>query len=206
MKLLALELSTARGSIAWLDGTEAAFDTAFANDQKHSGLFFENLHGCLKRFGTPEAIVIGLGPGSYAGTRIAIATGTGLHAATGARLIGLSSLRAIETDAGQYCVVGDARRQSFFFATVARRQFTDGPLLHTRGELLERLHQRHDSIFASEQLADFPDVKIAFPSARVLAELAAAGAEGAAVVEPIYLREPHITQPKAPSRTLESRR
>jgi tRNA A37 threonylcarbamoyladenosine modification protein TsaB len=81
MKILALELSSSIGSIAWIDDAADPFSTTFANDRKHSGLFFENLERCLLRFGNPELIVVGLGPGSYAGTRIAIATAIGLEAA-----------------------------------------------------------------------------------------------------------------------------
>ena len=79
MKILALELSTARGSITAL-GDDVDPSTAlrtclareWANDRKHSGLFFENLTEMQKQFGLPEIIIVGLGPGSYAGTRIAI--------------------------------------------------------------------------------------------------------------------------------------
>ena len=199
MKILALELSTGRGTIAWhVEGAEP-FEVAFANDRKHSGLFFENLQQLLHRFGTPELITVGLGPGSYAGTRIAIATATGLQATTGARLVGISSLRALETDSDEYCVIGDARRQSFFFAHVARRECIQGPQLHTRDELIARLAASSHPVFASEKIAGVADnVLTAFPSARILAEIAARGGTPVTPMplEPIYLRDPHITQPK----------
>ena len=115
MKILALELSTARGSFAWLDGeTELARD--WPNDRKNSAVFFENLDNVVKKFGAAQIIVVGLGPGSYAGTRIAISAAIGLQVASGARLIGLPSICAIE--AADYCVIGDARRKSFFFAHI----------------------------------------------------------------------------------------
>ena len=81
MKILALEMSTAKGSIALRDEGAVLFDVSFAADRKHSGAFFENVHLCLERFGQPQKIVVGIGPGSYAGVRIAIATGLGLRAA-----------------------------------------------------------------------------------------------------------------------------
>jgi tRNA threonylcarbamoyl adenosine modification protein YeaZ len=139
MKILAMDLSSGRGSIAWSGGAGEVFDVAFANDRKHSGQFFENLQETLQRFGTPELIVVGLGPGSYAGTRIAIAAASGLAAATGAHVCGLSSARAFGTDVTEYSVVGDARRQSFFFAHVVARECMEGPLLYTRDELLTRI-------------------------------------------------------------------
>ena len=207
MKILALELSTGRGSIAWHNGRKDAFEASFANDRKHSGAFFETLQQCLQRFGRPELIVVGLGPGSYAGTRIAIATATGLQAATGAQLRGLSSLRAFETEAEEYCAIGDARRQSFFFAMVARRECVDGPVLYTREELLTRLHTNQLPVFASEKIIDVPDAVVAYPSARVLAQIAAAAPAERTTgpLEPIYLRAAHITQPRLRSVLSEKR-
>ena len=198
MKILAIDLSSGRGSLAWSDSAGDVFDVAFANDRKHSGLFFQNLEHTLQRYGRPEIIAVGLGPGSYAGTRIAIATASGLAAATGARLCGLSSVRGFETEAGEYSVIGDARRQSFFFAHVVGRECIDGPLLYTRDELVVRLSESTHPVFASEEIADVPSAVRSYPSARVLAEIAREVPETGATypLEPIYLREPHITYPK----------
>jgi len=78
MKILALELSTARGSLAWLNDA-VEFARKWPNDRKNSAPFFENLNIVTKRFGVPEIIIVGLGPGSYAGTRIAISVGSTSH-------------------------------------------------------------------------------------------------------------------------------
>ena len=48
MKTLALELSTSRGSLAWLDG-EIEFTREWPNDRKNSAAFFENLQVGAKR-------------------------------------------------------------------------------------------------------------------------------------------------------------
>ena len=114
MKILALELSTTRGSLAWLyDNVEVARE--WLNDRQNSAAFFENLDALTNEFGDPETIIVGLGPGSYAGTRIAISAAIGLQLSSGARLIGFPSVCAIECDADEYCAIGDARRKSFFF-------------------------------------------------------------------------------------------
>src|SRR5438270_7404921 len=65
MKILALELSTARGSIAWLDEVDLVM-REWTNDRKNSGPFFVNLQNIREKFGPPEEIIVGLGPGSYA--------------------------------------------------------------------------------------------------------------------------------------------
>src|SRR5262245_1781613 len=84
MKVLALELSAAIGSLAFCDDSVRLFRTFPAN-RKDSGLFYENLEGIYRETGPPDMIVVGLGPGSYAGVRIAIATAVGLKAAANIR-------------------------------------------------------------------------------------------------------------------------
>jgi tRNA threonylcarbamoyl adenosine modification protein YeaZ len=199
MKILALELSSAQGSIAWREKGRELGSTEFPNDRKHSGLFFENLERSLAQFGKPDRIVVGLGPGSYAGTRIAIATATGLAVATDAELLGLPSVCAIATDATEYTVVGDARRQSFYFAHISARRCSQGPLLCSEIELRDRIEHLSLPIFSTEPLPTFSNVTLAYPSAGILAQIAAADTSDAvrAPFEPIYLREPYITQPRA---------
>src|SRR4051812_47362989 len=97
MKILALELSTARGTLAWLDDpTRLAQTWSWPNDRKNSGPFFQKLQTLIARSGSPEKIVIGLGPGSYAGIRIAISAAIGLGMAVGAELIGYPSICAFD--------------------------------------------------------------------------------------------------------------
>jgi hypothetical protein len=54
------------------------------------------------------------------------------------------------------------------------------------------------SIFATEKLPQFERAEIRYPSAKVLARLASDSNRSFAQppLEPIYLREPHITVPK----------
>ena len=200
MKTLALDLSTARGSIAWLDQGRQPLFREWPNDRKDSGPFFKNLTDIQEQFGALDTIVVGLGPGSYAGVRIAISAAIGLQTASNARLIGFPSICAMETGEGEYCVVGDARRQSFFFARVRANDLIEGPTLLSEIELREKIDELEDnlSIFASEKLPQFKRAVIAYPSAMVLAGLAQESHRNFASppLEPIYLREPHITNPK----------
>lgn len=198
MKTLALEMSTARGSIALREDGEALFDGQFAADRKHSGAFFENVQQCLARFGRPEKIIVGLGPGSYAGVRIAIATGLGLRSATKAKLAGIPSICALDVEVADYCVIGDARRQTFFFAKIQGGRLTEEPMLETAAELEAMIGGLTLPVYASEQLSQFPAAKLAYPSAGRLVEIAHLHADDIdGALEPIYLREPHITVAKA---------
>jgi len=196
MKILALELSTARGSLAWVEG-EIEFTREWPNDRKNSAMFFENLQAARCQFGAPETIVVGLGPGSYAGTRIAISTAIGLQLSCEADLIGYPSICAMESDAQEYCVLGDARRKSFFFARVLGHGLVEGPALFSEPDLKAKVESLGATmpVFSSELLPQFGRAVIHYPSALVLARLAEEPrcSFSSPPLEPIYLREPHIT-------------
>ncbi|MGE5207781.1 MAG: tRNA (adenosine(37)-N6)-threonylcarbamoyltransferase complex dimerization subunit type 1 TsaB [Alphaproteobacteria bacterium] len=199
MKILALELSTARGSLAWLDA-EVEFEREWPNERKDSSPFFENLQAVKRQFGAPERIIVGLGPGSYAGTRIAISVAIGIQLSSDAQLIGWPSICAMESGVEEYCVVGDARRRSFFFARIFRNELIEGPTLLSRHELETKLEPIEPTtpVFSSELLPEFDQLAIRFPSALVLARLAERPRNSFFLppLEPLYLREPHITLPK----------
>ena len=196
MKVLALELSSSVGSVAFCDGDGARDLKVFPADRRDSGLFYENLQSMEATFGRAEVIVVGLGPGSYAGVRIAIATAMGLKAAWGARLLGLPSVCAFDAD--EYVVLGDARRNSFFFAHVVRGRCAEGPTLATEKEILSKLREWPNlRRLAVQPLPQFEGVTTAHPTALRLAELALEVAIGdEETLEPIYLRTPYITVPK----------
>ena len=200
MKVLALELSTACGSLAWLDNDDLQLVREWPNDRKNSGALFENLEAVTKKLGTPETIIVGLGPGSYAGTRIAISVAIGLGVSSGARLIGFPSICAMECDGHEYCVIGDARRKSYFFARIRGQELVEGPTLYSESEMKAKLDTLEPTIplFASELLPQFDRTVVRYPSALVLARVAQQPQRSfhSPPLEPIYLREPHITIPK----------
>ncbi len=199
MKILAIELSTARGSLAWLDG-EVAFVREWPNDRRNSAAFFENLQVVRKKFGAPETIIVGLGPGSYAGTRIAISAAIGIQLSGDARLIGWPSICAMESEAKGYCVVGDARRKSFFLACIVRNELIEGPMLLSGPDLKAKLQSLEPAmpVFSSEILPQFDNLVLHFPSALVLARLAEEPGHSFFLppLEPTYMRGPHVTLPK----------
>ena len=199
MKTLALELSTSRGSLAWQDG-EIEFTREWPNDRKKTAAFFESLQAVRGKFGAPETIVVGLGPGSYAGTRIAISAAIGIQLSCGARLIGYPSICAIQCDAQEYCAIGDARRKSFFFARILENEVIEGPMLFSEAELKAKLESIDSAtpVFSSELLPQFQRPVVSFPTALILARLAKEPRRRFCLppLEPFYLREPHITMPK----------
>jgi tRNA threonylcarbamoyladenosine biosynthesis protein TsaB len=203
MTILAIDTSTARGSVALLVDGAMRLDETFAADRSHSASLFAVLERARGLVTTIDLVAIGLGPGSYAGVRIAIAAAMGLELGLGARLVGVPSVAALETDAPRYLAIGDARRETFYFTRVEEGVCAEGPLLATAEELRERLAALADwPVFAPAPLAAFPQVVVALPMAARLARLAAQdrGIVARGDLEPLYLREPYITQPKAISR------
>lgn len=198
MKTLALELSTSRGSLAWLND-EIESMREWSNDRKNSAAFFENLQAMREKFGAPETIIVGLGPGSYAGTRIAISAAIGIQLSSDARLIGYPSICAMECDAQEYCVIGDARRKSFFFARILKNEVVEGPTLFFEAELNAKIESLEPvtPVFSSQSLPQFQAPVVLFPSALILARLAKESRRRFCLppLEPLYLREPHITMP-----------
>ncbi len=202
MKILAIELSTVRGSLAWRDN-DVDLAPEWPNDRKNSGAFFENLDNITKKCGAADLIVVGLGPGSYAGTRIAISAAIGLQISSGARLIGFPSICGMESAEADYCVIGDARRQSFFFARISGNELMERPELFSEEGLKSKLASlRNDTpIFCSESLPQFERAVIRYPSAHLLAQLAQDPNRNFKLppLEPMYLRDPHITMPRSAS-------
>jgi tRNA threonylcarbamoyl adenosine modification protein YeaZ len=199
MKILALELSTARGSAAW-KGENATTEETWPNDRKNSGPFFAAIKAMVEKHGAPETIIVGLGPGSYAGVRIAISTAIGLQAASQARLVGVPSICAMQTNARRFNVIGDARRETFFFARIEDRRLMGEPELMSASDLAARLASMGEPVpvISSDKLSQFDGIQFTFPSAALLVELAQDVERNFSLppLQPMYLREPHVTQAK----------
>ena len=201
---LALECSTARGSVA-LAGSDGGvvWRTEFTAGRGHGGKLFLALAEALRVLsetgaGKLEEIVVGLGPGSYSGVRQAIAAATGLSAATGARLTGVPSPLALETGAPAYQAVGDARRGTFYYTAVERGVCVAGPeLLESRAALLERFAKRAawPVLTVECDAAAWPDAQAALPLAERLLRVPTS-ARRAVPLEPLYLRPTTMTLPK----------
>ncbi len=150
-----------------------------------------------------EAMVIGLGPGSYTGIRIAIATAQGWQLARGVKLLGLSSVDALAERArvdglcGPVGLAIDAQRGEFYLAnydiSAGDARLIEPLRLVSRGEIERRLA-------GGETIAgpEVPQARLLFPRAADLARLAVGRndfADGEKLA-PVYLRE--VSFVKAP--------
>ena len=89
-----------------------------------------------------DLIAVGLGPGSYAGIRIAMAIALGWNLARGTRLVGISSADCVAhqfNGEGRFSIMIDAQRNEFFVAryeTAPRRD----PTQRFSTKLIEPFH------------------------------------------------------------------
>ena len=105
-------------------GFEGRHDPALGERPGHAtrllGLVDEVLAAAETALGEVDRIAVGVGPGSFTGLRIGIATARALAQGTGAELAGVSSLRALALNAAEaarpVAAVIDARRGEVFAA------------------------------------------------------------------------------------------
>ncbi len=131
MLILAIDQSTARGSLALFQDGQLLAEEIWMDDRRHSQQLFERLIALLDRtsIGLPQVdcLAVGIGPGSYTGLRIAVSAALGLALPDQRRVYGVSSAEALavdilaETGTESVMVIGDARRQQLWARVFALR-------------------------------------------------------------------------------------
>src|SRR5829696_5489793 len=102
MNILAIDTSSPHGSVALLVDGALIFEEEFTADRTTSASLFAVLTRAREHAPQVDQIAVGLGPGSYAGIRIAIAGAMGIGIVHGARLVGLPSVAALQVEASHY--------------------------------------------------------------------------------------------------------
>jgi tRNA threonylcarbamoyladenosine biosynthesis protein TsaB len=124
LKVLAIETSTTIGGVAVGDGERLLAEVTLGLAVRHSEALLPAVRFALERsrieIGDIGAIVVGAGPGSFTGVRIAAATAKGLVRALGVPLFAYSSLLALAASAAAddrpVCALLDARRGEVYAA------------------------------------------------------------------------------------------
>lgn len=198
MIILALETSTRQASLAvWRDG-EVVREWSFCSERSHNSLLFAPLREAWA-VAKPDLMVVGTGPGSYAGVRVALAAALGVSLAKNVPLLGWPSLTA-HALAADGLMVGDARRGGFFLAELVGARLQGEPEIMTLEALARRLGGR--SAWTFDEVPCLPEVLTIKPSAGWLARRVAALSEAersllaGVTPEPLYLRPPFITTPR----------
>src|SRR5689334_17885629 len=101
MKILALEFSSSQRSVAVANGDGAMSEVVETSVREtHAlGMIEAALRDTKLEREQIECIIVGLGPGSYHGIRVALSIAQGWQLARGIKLLGISSVEAIAAQA-----------------------------------------------------------------------------------------------------------
>ena len=120
---LGLDTSTPKGSIALALEGKVLAESRLSVQAVHSESVLPEIDRLVESTGFGPAdigrVVVGSGPGSFTGVRIAASLAKGIRAATGAELFAYSSLAAITVGSearGRVCAAIDARRGQVYAA------------------------------------------------------------------------------------------
>ena len=122
MKILTIDTSGSCSSVALSDGTNLLGECILGEDRSGSGRLPEAIAGLLCAAGLAatdlDAFATSLGPGSFTGVRVGIATVKGLCLATGKPALGFSSLAMLAMNlpyaAAQVAPLFDARKKEIY--------------------------------------------------------------------------------------------
>lgn len=224
--VLAFDTSGWLGTIALGTADRLLAEITIGVSARHAESLLPSIDSALRQAGVARddlrAIVVGAGPGSFTGIRIAGATAKGLVAALDVPLYAFSSLSMIAAGAGTaepVCAMFDARRGEVYAAC---HRFEHAPSLTSMTTLMaptaapvdsivESLG-RQDPVYVGEGAMRYADriraaggrvgaAIVGTPRAAALLHLLALAGETARVDEPSrwtpeYIRAPNVTLPK----------
>jgi tRNA threonylcarbamoyladenosine biosynthesis protein TsaB len=211
VRILAVDTTTARGSVALADGDDVLAEVRFTSTDRHSTHALPAVDFLLKSAGwdtaAPDAYAVTTGPGSFTGLRIGLSTVQGLALASGRPCLGISSLDVLASrivgSADWLVALVDARRDQIYGGFYDRSGKPRGlPRVDSLESLLRDVPQatafvgdaaaRHrGEIEAHAPGALFPrrGPFLAGALARLASARFAAGATGSAEeLRPLYLR------------------
>jgi tRNA threonylcarbamoyladenosine biosynthesis protein TsaB len=212
MKILALEFSSPRRSVAVVQDTDGprheAVETGAGSNKP-----FELIEQVLGKAGLEreqiDGLAVGLGPGSYNGIRAAIAIAQGWQLGREVKLHGISSADCVAAQAysegmvGRIAVVIDAQRGEFYLAnyelTVTDWQELQ-PLRLVSPNLVAGCEQNGELLVGPEVTRWFPHGRLVFPQASTLGKMALIGVNTSRgqELQPIYLRQTSFVKAPPP--------
>ena len=201
VKILSLDSSSPVASVAFVTLGDGEPVVSFQSDTPHarsdSAALFSALESAVKECGTPDALCVGLGPGSYNGLRSGIAAARGFATALGLPLYALPSPLAMPGPPSGFWAAGDARGGHYWVACIQAGAFVEEPILLSPTAAADHLRTRPSlPILSHTPLADIGGIQIATPGAVRLAILTQRADPYKLTPEPLYLKPAHITAPR----------
>lgn len=200
---IAIETSTPQASLCLAEDDTILSTASWTTERNHDAYIFPALQQVMDILENrkPDWVLVGSGPGSYGGVRVALAAAVGICTVTGARTVALCSWEALAQ--GEACIVSDARRGGW---TLRR---PDGEIsVISPDELRQLASDAHTLLYSTERAEKMQQAGVCvaksglIPTAerlvRVWHGLDDKEREVRATLpaEPIYVRPPHITEAK----------
>ncbi len=226
MRICGVDTSTALGSVALVEDGVVVAEDARRVSNAHGESLLPMIDEVFAKAGWKPADVarwcVGVGPGSFTGVRIGVATVKGIVLATGAELVGVGSLEAMAAlvpDAGSgerarviLSAVDAIRGELYVQALGAVRSEPVCLRPEAIGAWLDGLTDAPEVVVVGEAAAKIPPLpgrsvvgsftsgEHALPHARGVALVGRSLPPVApALLEPVYVRPPEITTPKRPA-------
>jgi tRNA threonylcarbamoyladenosine biosynthesis protein TsaB len=222
-KTLALDTSTPRGSVALLLGTEVVGELRICSGDTHSARLLRSIDFLLSTAGwqlsSIDLVASGIGPGSFTGIRIGLATALGLAQSLHVPFSGISGFDALASETafleGDIGVVLDAQRKQIYYAEYHSRggklHRTRRPALWHPEDLQSVVSKRRNLFLVGDAARTFCEPSVKWPRL-VPADLYLAGGIGRMALrrkrlwrkgefltaEPLYIRPPDAWKPRKP--------
>jgi tRNA threonylcarbamoyladenosine biosynthesis protein TsaB len=234
IRLAAIDTSTALGSIALFEDGRLVAEDARRVSNAHGESLLPMVDGLFARVGWEPSHVgrwaVGIGPGSFTGVRIGVATVKGIVLATGAEIVGVTSLdtlaHGLTGEAPDVSANAPGKGAALVVSTIAAGKgevFVQArragavvlppahvPFARVAADIMALLQDDERVLVAGEAARDVDWSPLAgryalelapphdLPHARALAAIALTrAADDPAALEPLYVRAPEITMPRA---------
>jgi tRNA threonylcarbamoyladenosine biosynthesis protein TsaB len=219
VRILAIETSSLRGSVAFVDGDGVALELEHQRENAHGETILPLIERGFSELGWErggvDRVAVGVGPGSFTGLRVGIAIAQGLSEGWSVPLIGVPSLQAMALAAPaergrQRCVLLDARKGELFAAVYAPdgTELVPVRLIPVAHAAVTALAPAGDVLYLGNGTALLPELPDVFrapetdsPHARYIAA-AARRAEPGRLVVPLYVRDAGAVRPVLPENPL----
>lgn len=201
--VLAIECSTPRASLCLLLGEELACAREWVAERNHDAHLFPALADALGSLGPHrhlDIILVGSGPGSYGGVRVALAAATGVSVVRGCGIAPICSWEPLAES--RAAILSDAKRGGW----TLRRPSGEISVLTTDG--VRAALAAGELIWSVEPAEVLARAGLALPRSGLVPTAQGLVAtwlslspqeqqrRAALPAEPIYVRPPHITTPK----------
>jgi tRNA threonylcarbamoyl adenosine modification protein YeaZ len=222
VRVLGIETSSARGSVALVEGSDSVCSLEHERANAHGESILPLIEKALAQAGWNRSqldrIAVGAGPGSFTGLRVGIAIAQGLSEGLDVPLVGIPSLLAMALavpaeQPGCRCVLVDARKGELFAAAYDPdgRERMEVRLVASVNDLTPLLHELGEPLFIGNGTAALPALRVYrsavtdLPHARWTAA-AGIGAQPVPSVRPLYVRDAGAVMPRLPQNPLAASR